>query len=86
MAFVALLTSALHIYYCSVCYMLTIMLFMYCYIVAIYSFYAFFRDAPTAYGGSQARGRIAPQPQQQEFQAVSAAYTTAHGSTRSLTH
>ena len=49
--------------------------------------------APTAYGGSQARGPIGayrcqstPEPQQSKIQATSETYTTAHGNTRSLTH
>ena len=56
-------------------------------------FFAFFRATPMAYGASQARGRIgaaAPglchQSQQHGLWAVSATYTTAQGSTRSLTH
>ena len=46
-----------------------------------------------AYGGSQARGLIGavaaqrtPEPQQRGIRVVSAAYTTAHGNTGSLTH
>ena len=50
-----------------------------------------FRAAPTAYGGSQARGPVkatdaTPQPQQYQIQAMSLTYTTAHGNARSLTH
>ena len=48
----------------------------------------FFRAAPEAYGGSQARGRIgatAAIAQQRQIQAVSATYTTALGNARSLT-
>ena len=53
-----------------------------------------FRAAPTAHGGSRARGRIGataanwptPQPQQRRIRAVTATYTTAHGNTGSLTH
>ena len=49
--------------------------------------------APTAYGGSQARGPTEavaawpmPLPQQQGIRATPATYTTAHGNTGSLTH
>ena len=61
----------------------------------VYFFFLFclFRAAPTAYGGSQARGRISaiapqpvPQPQQCRIRATSATYTIAHGNARSLTH
>ena len=52
-----------------------------------------FRASPTTYGDLQARGpfgatgcRPTPQLQQCRIQASSATYTTAHGSTRSLTH
>ena len=55
--------------------------------------FAFCRAAPTAYGGSQARGRIgavAAGLHQNHSnvcnQAASATYTTAHGNARSLTH
>ena len=55
--------------------------------------FCLFRAAPTAYEGSQARGRIravAAGLSQSHSNAgsepVSAAYTTAHGNTRSLTH
>ena len=48
--------------------------------------------APTAYGGSQARGRIGAVaakptqgPQQRRIRAASATYTTAHGNAGSLT-
>ena len=40
-------------------------------------FFGLFRAAPTAYGGSQARGQNG---------AVAATYTTAHRNARSLTH
>ena len=52
-------------------------------------FFFLFRAMPTAYGGSQARGRISCptlQPQQHQIRAMSVTYTTAHGSTSSLTH
>ena len=51
-------------------------------------FVLLFRAACTAYGGSQARGRIesTPEPQQFGIQAASATYTTAHGNAGSLTH
>jgi len=48
----------------------------------------FFRAAPTAYGGSQARGHWPmpqPQPQPRQIRATPATYTT-HSNTRSLTH
>ena len=55
--------------------------------------FCFFRAAPVAYAGSQARGsnpscnlQPMPKPQQCQIQATSATYTTAHGNTRSLTH
>ena len=52
---------------------------------------SFFRTAPAAYGGSQARGSIGaaaaslPQPQQCGIRVKSMTYTTDHGNTRSLT-
>ena len=55
----------------------------------------FFRDTPTAQGGSQARVPIGaavyscwptPQLQQYHIGAASVTYTTAHGNSRSLTH
>ena len=67
----------------------------------VYSFFFFFlflvflpfsRAAPTAYGGSQARGPIGavhrptPEPQQCGIWAASETYTTAHGNAGSLTH
>ena len=71
------------IYPCSLFYYLFIYLFSFC----------LFRAAPVAYGSSQARGGIGavaaslwPQPQQCTIWAVSLTYTTAHGSTGSLTH
>ena len=46
-----------------------------------------FRAAPTAYGRSQARGRLpTPQSQQHQIQATSTTYTTACGNAGSLTH
>ena len=42
-----------------------------------YYYFLLFRDAPVAYGSSQARGRIG---------AVSVTYTTARGNARSLIH
>ena len=52
-----------------------------------------FRAAPTAYGGSQARGPIGavaarptPEPQQCQIQAVSVTYPTVHGNARPPTH
>ena len=59
-----------------------------------FSFVLFFpfKAAPTAYGSSRLgvesvlQLRPTPQPQQQGTQALSAAYTTAHGNTRYLTH
>ena len=48
--------------------------------------FSLFRAAPEAYGGSQARCRIWPEPQQHEIRAESVTYTTAHGNAGSLTH
>ena len=55
---------------------------------------SFFRVAPAAYGGSQARSWInqrrshqpMPRPQQGWIRAASVTYTTAHGNAGSLTH
>ena len=53
-------------------------------------FFVLFKAAPTAHGGSQARGlqshSCQPQPQQRQIWASSVTYTTAHGNARSLTH
>ena len=58
-------------------------------------FFSFFRAAPKAYGGSQARSQIGairgqPMPTAtatwDPSRAMSATYTTAHGNTGSLTH
>ena len=55
-------------------------------------FCLFFRAAPTAYGGSQARVKSELQPlayttaTATQIQAASATYTTAHGNAGSLTH
>ena len=56
-------------------------------------FFVFSRAAPVAHGGSQARGShqsyshwSTPGPQQHQFQAASASYTTAHGNAGSLIH
>ena len=59
------------------------------YIRVYFLFFFFFAicwAAPSAYGGSQARGPIwavatgpTPEPQQLEIQAASATYTTANG-------
>ena len=53
----------------------------------------FFRAAPAAYGGSQARGQIGViaaglhhSHSNARIQATSATYTTDNGNTRSLTH
>ena len=43
----------------------------------VFGVFFLFMAAPTAYGGSQARGPI---------RAASVTYTTAHGNTGSLTH
>ena len=60
--------------------------------IIIFAFF-FFRVTTTAYGDSQARGWIGAvvaglhqQPQQHRIRAVSAAYTKAHGNTKSLSH
>ena len=54
------------------------------------SLFCFFlpRATPAAYGSPQARGQIraTPQPWQHRVQAAAVTYTTACGSTRSLTH
>ena len=57
------------------------------------NFFFLFRATPTAYGGSQARGRIgataaayATATATLGIQAVSVIYTTAHGNAGSLTH
>ena len=54
--------------------------------------FVFFRAAPMAYGGSQARGlnwscscQPTPQPQQWHIQAAAVTYTTAHSNAGSLT-
>ena len=51
--------------------------------------FVFLSTTPMAYGDSQTRdlmGAVAmPQPQPRQIQAESAAYTTDHGNTRSLT-
>ena len=58
----------------------------------LFLFFAFFfRAAPEAYGGSQARGLIGavaagPRPQPRQIQVASAIYTTALGNTGFLTH
>ena len=59
----------------------------------IVMFFAFFRAAPAAYGGSKAKGLNrsyscwpTPQPQQCQILATSVTYTTAHGNAGSLTH
>ena len=54
-------------------------------------FFFFLRATPTAYGGSQAGGRIGavaigPQPQQHWIQATSVIYTTVQSNARSLAH
>ena len=65
------------------------------YIIIIFWSFYFFRAAPVAYAGSQARGLIravacshwpTPQPQQHQVGATSATCTTAHGNAGSLTH
>ena len=56
----------------------------------VFFFAFFFRAAPVAYGGFQARvliGAVAmPEPEQRGIQAMSATYITAHGNAASLTH
>ena len=56
-------------------------------------FFCLYRAAPTAYGGSQARGsnqsfscQPTPQPQQRQIPATSVTYTADHGKAGSLTH
>ena len=66
------------------------------YIFQLFFFFGLFSfsgAALEAYGDSWARGLIGavaakptPEPQQRGVQALSAAYTTAHGNTGSLTH
>ena len=62
-------------------------LHLFLYIFFFLSF-CLFRAAPTAYGGSQARGQIraTPQPQQHQIRAESVTHITAHGNVRSFTH
>ena len=56
--------------------------------------HVFFRAPPMAHGSFQARSPIGaaaaslhtPQPQQQQIQAASSSYTTAHSNAGSLTH
>ena len=62
-------------------------------ILFYYFIFLVFRTAPVAYGSSQARGsnqshscQPTPQPQQRRIRAASVTYTTAHGSTGSVTH
>ena len=60
----------------------------------LFFIFCFFRAATTAYGSSQARGRIGavaaglcmPQPQECGIRALSSTYTTAHSNAGSLTH
>ena len=52
-------------------------------VLFILSFLPFLGPLPSAYGGSH---RPMPEPQQRQIQAASATYTTAHGTTGSLTH
>ena len=67
-----------------------------CWILFFFFFFCLFAiswAAPSAYGGSQARGLIGavaawptPEPQQRQIRAASATYTTAHSNAVSLTH
>ena len=64
-----------------------------CVFVTLFCLFLLFKAAPTAYGGSQARGPIGAaatglctQPQQLGVQAESVTYTTAHSNAGSLTH
>ena len=58
--------------------------------IALFIYFFLLRAIPTAYGISQAKGRIragpASQPQQFGIQAASVTYTTAHGNISSFTH
>ena len=87
--------ASLPVNICSLCLLRTqtfhICVCMYIY-TYIYIYIHFFMASPTAYGSSQARGRVAaaaagqqPHPQQY-IQAISATYTTAHSNARSLAH
>jgi len=81
------LSLVIHIHFLLVCGMSFHFLFFFFFLLFLWA-------APTAYGGSQARGRIGrscsrqptPQPQQHGIRTASATYTTAHGNARSLTH
>ena len=57
-------------------------------LIFLYFILRLFRAAPEAYGSSQARGRIGAmtQLQQQQIQAASVTYTTAHSNTGSSNH
>ena len=62
------------------------LLSFYFYFSIIYLF-VFSKAAPTAYGGSQARGLIGrPEPQQRGIWAASGTYTMAHGNAGSLSY
>ena len=66
-------------------YLIIFLSFFLSFFVFVFVF-VFSRVAPTAYGGSQARGLIGSGPQQRRIWATSATYTTAHCNTRSLSH
>ena len=73
--------------------LLVITLVLYIYIYIFFGGGVFFRAAPAAYGGSQARGlnravatSLCHSHGQPDSSYWSAAYTTAHASTGSLTH
>jgi len=68
------------------------LVFVFCFVL-FFCLFAISWATPAAYGGSQAGGsnrscshRPTPEPQQQWIRAASATYTTAQGSTGSLTH
>ena len=60
--------------------------------ILLYFIFCLFRATPAGYGGSQARSQIRAvatsmsQPQQRQFRATSAIYTTAHDNARSVTN
>ena len=77
------------------CIMWNLEIYMENFELSFFFFFSFclFRAAPTAYGGSQARGQIGAVGtglghghSKRQTQAMSSTYTTAHSNARSLTH
>ena len=76
--------------FCFLLLLLSLGFFLFCFV--LFCFLPF-KAAPTAHGGSQARGQIGavatgltPEPWQRGIRDASATYTTAHGNTGSLSH